>query len=168
MWVICPAGVYRQKDVIITISYRFPNSDQTEEKEGKDLFGADRNNRQSPSGNGRVMSSSVVGDSGASAAATRFVQDSAVNRGHPQKVSVSQNNKRTSPQSGPVKRYIPQVIRGGASSQLDNSPPLVPLASLAARRNGSTASLHSPELPTVIKEKSGVQVPEVSSSNLRG
>jgi len=153
----------------IAIISRFPNSDQTEEKEGKDLFGADRNNRQSPSGNGRVMSSSVVGDSGASAAAaTRFVQDSAVNRGHPQKVSVSQNNKRTSPQSGPVKRYIPQVIRGGASSQLDNSPPLVPLASLAARRNGSTASLHSPELPTVIKEKSGVRVPEVSSSNLRG
>jgi len=151
----------------IAIISRFPNSDQTEEKEGKDLFGADRNNRQSPSGNGRVMSSSVVGDS---AAAVRFVQDSAVNRGQPHKVSVSQNKRTSPPSSGPVKRYIPQVIRaGGGQGQPDNSPPLVPLASLAARRNvNSTANLHSPELPTVIKEKSGVQVPEVSSSNLRG
>lgn len=170
----------------IAIISRFPNSDQNEEKEGKDLF-SNTSKRNSPNG-GRVMTSSVVSSAAASSATAkpdtvRFVQDSA-NRGlHPQKITVL--NKRNSPGTAspvlpPVKRYIPQAVRrskdspnsassskpGSVSSPQPQPSHPVPLA---ARRNGSVASLPgsaSPELPPKQSVmQAGVQVPEVSSSN---
>jgi len=80
----------------IAIISRFPNSDQNEEKEGKDLFSNTRKSN-SPNG-GRVMTSSVVSSAAASSATAkpdtvRFVQDSA-NRGlHPQKNHGAQQAK---------------------------------------------------------------------------
>ena len=134
------------------------------------------------------MTSSVVSSAAASNATAkpdtvRFVQDSA-NRGlHPQKITVL--NKRNSPGTAspvlpPVKRYIPQAVRrskdcpnsassskpGSVSSPQSQPSHPVPLA---ARRNGSVASLPgsaSPELPPKQSVmQAGVQVPEVSSSN---
>jgi len=163
----------------IAIISRFPNSDQNEEKEGKDLF-SNTSKRNSPNG-GRVMTSSVVSSATASATAkpdtVRFVQDSA-NRGlHPQKITVL--NKRNSPGTAspvlpPVKRYIPQAVRRSKDSPNSASSSKLPGVSshpvpLAARRNGSVASLPgsaSPELPQKQSVmQAGVQVPEVSSSN---
>ena len=141
----------------IAIISRFPNSDETEEKLGKNMFTA-AEGRPSPagSGGGRVVNSRVVGGD----ASKRFVQDfDGLHRvSDNQKVDGVKFKRSPPPQQQKRLPVIP-----------DSCP--VPLA---ARRNGSVASLDSsPELPrrqqqqqqTVMKKAGGVQVPEVSSSS---
>lgn len=144
----------------IAIISRFPNSDQTEEKTGKDLFRDAVEGRPSPVGGGRVMNSSVVGG-GSGDPSRRFIQ------GFDGLHRVSDNQKvdhvkfKRTPPTPPSQQRFPVIPS-------DNETGPVPLA---ARRNGSVASLDPPspdELPrrqqTVMK-KAGVQVSEVSSSN---
>lgn len=145
----------------IAIISRFPNSDQTEEKTGKDLFRDAVEGRPSPVGGGRVMNSSVVGGGGSGDPSRRFIQ------GFDGLHRVSDNQKvdhvkfKRTPPTPPSQQRFPVIPS-------DNETGPVPLA---ARRNGSVASLDPPspdELPrrqqTVMK-KAGVQVAEVSSSN---
>lgn len=141
----------------IAIISRFPNSDETEEKLGKNMFTA-AEGRPSPagSGGGRVVNSRVVGGD----ASKRFVQDfDGLHRVSDNQKVDGVKFKRSPPP--PQQKRLPVIP--------DSCP--VPLA---ARRNGSVASLDSsPELPrrqqqqqqTVMKKAGGVQVPEVSSSS---